>query len=406
MLLAMLAVGCEKNGDDITVVEKFVNPYQSAISRVKLQTPKTIDSRTEWVENVQMITSGQGSSKSYLVRCRGRGNSTWWWSKKWPYLVKLYERESVLGFPKARSWVLMANALDPTMLRNEVSFFMSENFSTLEYTPHLAYVDLYINDDYRGLYQFGEKPRISKSRVNVGDDGFLLEVDGKANEGEITFSVTGMNPINIKDPDVTVGDTNYVYIRDFITELNDIMLSRDAAKERKYLGYIDLYSFADYYLINEIAKNVDGNYYTSCYMNLKRGGLLKMGPVWDFDTMYGNYFFGDAEINGFINATSGYLMGMHWLDVLFQDPDFKTILKEKFQYYYDHRQEIYDFIDEKSTLIKEAIADDNAIWGQLCDRNAPAELVITTYQEKVDSLKQWIEDRFKWLADNLPSRLQ
>ena len=74
--------------------------------------------------------------------------------------------------------------------------------------------------------------------------------------------------------------------------------------------------------------------------------------------------------------------------------------------YYDHRQEIYDFIDEKSTLIKEAIADDNAIWGQLCDRNAPAELVITTYQEKVDSLKQWIEDRFKWLADNLPSRLQ
>ena len=81
--------------------------------------------------------------------------------------------------PKDKSWVLLANFADKTMLRNYLAFYMGR-ISNLDYTPRSHFVELMLNGRYNGTYQLCEKLKISGDRVNVGDDGFLMEIDARA----------------------------------------------------------------------------------------------------------------------------------------------------------------------------------------------------------------------------------
>ena len=158
------------------------------------------------------------------VKIKGRGNSTWAMAKK-PYALKFDEKISLLDEPKDKSWVLLANYADKTSLRNQTAFYMG-SISNLDYTPRFHFVDLMLNGRYNGTYQLGEKIKISKDRVNVGDDGFLLEIDAKAGADEITFYTNHLNhPVNIKDPDVEVDDENYNYIKDYVITAEDALFS-------------------------------------------------------------------------------------------------------------------------------------------------------------------------------------
>jgi len=63
--------------------------------------------------------------------------------------------------------------------------------------------------------------------------------------------------------------------------LNDDFSSDD----RLYIDYIDLNSFIDFFIINEITSNVDG-YRLSTYLHKDRNEKLKMGPIWDLNIGY------------------------------------------------------------------------------------------------------------------------
>lgn len=105
----------------------------------------------------------------------GRGNSTWLAGEKKPYKVKLQTRYSIAGLPAERSYIFLSNPFDNSMLRNEVGFALSR-ISNLEWTPNSAYADVYLNDDYRGTYQITDKVGISETKLNIGNNGYLLEV--------------------------------------------------------------------------------------------------------------------------------------------------------------------------------------------------------------------------------------
>lgn len=144
----------------------------------------SIDSKDVYVDSVSLIFTNQSGDIDYkgYGRIKGRGNSTWTNSPKKPYTIKLYEKASLTGLPKDKSWVLLANYFDPTQLRNSVASFISSKISYLEYTPHYKFVFLTLNNTPCGIYQIGEKLKIGENRVNIGDDGFLLEVDYKYDE--------------------------------------------------------------------------------------------------------------------------------------------------------------------------------------------------------------------------------
>ena len=161
------------------------------------------------------------------LQIKGRGNSTWTrWLKK-PYRLKFYEKVSLLGEHKDRSWVLLANFADKSALRNHTALYLGK-ISNLDYTPSSHFVDLTLNGRYDGTYELCEKIKISNHRVAVGDDGFLLEVDGRApNKADSCFFYVShmTSPISIEEPDVQRGDANYNYAKNFVATADNVLYS-------------------------------------------------------------------------------------------------------------------------------------------------------------------------------------
>lgn len=348
-----------------------------------------VGANIELYEDIAELTDGTPLICDANVK--GRGNSTWDMPKK-PYALKFNEKQSVLGMPQDKSWVLLANYTDKTMLRNFIALYMGQ-ISNLEYTPRFQFCELMLNGRYNGTYLLGEKLKISKSRVNVGDDGFLLEVDGKADDDEITFSMKHANPINIKDPEVEVDDDNYNYIKDFVTNAETALYSTDFTDpENGWQKYMDMESFVDWYLINEITKNNDALMHTSCYMNLKRGEKLKMGPLWDFDISLGNINYnGNQTVDGIWVASS------RWFKQLMKDPAFVARVKERFEFFYSHKDYVINEINTQAQILKYAVEENENKWGTFYTYTWPNNDIWGCYQNEVQCLKIWYLNRLEWL---------
>lgn len=378
----------------------------SGLPVVIINTPNNQDitSKDEYVENTLMSVLQMDIMDEFceLTNMKGRGNSTWGAPKK-PYAIKFDKKKSLMDLPEDKSWVLLANYYDATLLRNDLAFFMGNEISTLDWTPHYQQADLILNGQYKGIYQLGEKVKISKKRVNVGDDGFLLEVDAKADANEVTFKVTHIGqPINIKEPDVVVDGEDYNYIVDYLTNADAVLFSENwLDAEDGYKKYIDMSSFVDWYLINEIAKNNDAIFFTSCYMNLKRGGKLKMGPLWDFDVAFGGYPREPRE-SEFVNLTDGfYIKNVSWFSRMFNDPEFLSLVKERFNVFYSRKQDMLAHIDSKAEVLREKVIEDNILWGAITTKTSTKAEVMTVYQGKIDELKIWLSARLEWLKTNI-----
>lgn len=117
---------------------------------------------------------------SQLDAIRGRGNSTWIGSNKKPYQMKLSKKADLLGTgEKTKTWLLIANAGDPTLLRNTISYKLALYMGSAG-TPSCEPCDLYYNGEYRGSYLLTEKVKVEKNGVNIDD---LDEANEEANEG-------------------------------------------------------------------------------------------------------------------------------------------------------------------------------------------------------------------------------
>lgn len=363
---------------------------------IETENRSEIVSKDEYINATYRIEDS-GSITEGTMRIKGRGNSTWSiLAPKKPYALKLDEKTSLLGEAKDKSWVLLANYFDLTMLRNRLAFYMGY-ISNLDYTAKAHFVEVMLNGKYNGTYQLCEKLKIGKNRVNVGDDGFLMEIDSRApSEGDPYFTVPHLpTVVNVKDPDVTVGDEAFTYAQNYLTVASNALFG-DNFKDPDdgWQKYMDLASFVDFYIINEIAKNGDVcTFYSSCYMNLKRGGKLKMGPIWDNDNSFGKHDNPDMyPIEGW------YLRNTSWYSRLFQDPAFIGELKKRYAYFYSKKDIIMMDINQNAEYLRYAVAENNARWGTLYSTTISFNYnVWGSYQNEVYYLKDWLSQRMDWL---------
>ena len=353
-----------------------------------------VDGRLKLIEDVKTRAAGDVVDK--WVNLKGRGNSSWKFPKK-PYRLKFDEKVSLLDMHKDKSWVLIPNYSDKSMLRNSLAFYMS-SISNLEYTPESHFVELFFNGAYQGTYLLCEKIKISNHRVAVGDDGFLLEIDSRApSEADSHyFEVPHIeNVVDIEDPEDTVGDENYNYVKDFVKKADAVLFGgyfRDPVDG--WQAYLDMDSFVDWYLIQEIGKNLDGLFDTSCYMNLSRGGKLKMGPMWDMDVAFGN--INQANQSCF-RPTGFWIKNIKWYTRLFQDPAFVDRVKERFNYFYRHRNDILANINADAQYLKYSVEENDDKWHLLNTYTWSNYDIWGSYQNEVQSLKEWFNKRMEWL---------
>jgi len=80
------------------------------------------------------------------LEIRGRGNNSWTHPKK-PYRIKMFKKGSLLGLPaKAKSWTLINNYGDKTLMRNMLAFDFSKRLE-MPYTSPAEAVDVVLNGD-------------------------------------------------------------------------------------------------------------------------------------------------------------------------------------------------------------------------------------------------------------------
>ena len=308
---------------------------------------------------------------------------------KFDFVLNFNDRVSLLDEAADTDWELSANRDDKSLIRTQVGLFMG-TISQLNFTPKFHFVDLMLNGRYHGSYRLGERMEVSSSRVNIGFDGYLLKID-ESTTGIYMGYNTLEQPVSIMAPSVMTGDSKYVYIRQFMNAAEEALFSPAFTTENMgWQKYMDIESFVDWYLINEIAKNYDAVFQHNCYMYKKNGEKLKMGPLWDFRKGFGNG--DDSSASGFV------VKNAKWFDRLFQDPAFVAKVKERFTYFYSHKNDILNEINENAKYLKYSAQENNNKWG-IYDSYGPAGMQY--FQKEVDNMKAWLESRMEWLNQEL-----
>ena len=199
---------------------------------------------------------------------RGRGNTTWSWPKK-PYLIKLEKKQGVLGMPKHKRGVLLANFMDRTLMRNLVSMKVA-SLTRLDWTPHCVPVELVLNGVHKGSYLLIEQVRVDKNRVNITEmeptdndgeavtGGYLLELDFHY-DNEVQWvdphgsgnAWSGGIPFGVKYPDEDdLTSQQLTYIKNYIYEAAETIYGENFTDpDNGYAKYIDVDSFIDYWIV-------------------------------------------------------------------------------------------------------------------------------------------------------------
>jgi len=229
------------------------------------------------------------------VGIRGRGNDTWGQPKK-PYRIRFAEKHKMFGLTKAKSWVLLANYRDPTLLMNAAAFELGKRLD-LAYQNNYVHVELFLNNVYVGNYVLTEQVQVNKGRVNIdvgtpgGDDGFLALLDVYTDEAEdYKFTTTSYGiPITFKAPEELADVTLYNNAKNLINAFDAALYNGGAAfpETGGYRDYIDMESFAKFLMANEMVYNGELGHPKSTYMYKDKDGKISMGPLWDFDWAYG-----------------------------------------------------------------------------------------------------------------------
>lgn len=252
---------------------------------------------------MRIYVPGERSNYTGVIEAiNGRGNSTWDDFDKKPYNLKLKNEANLLGMGTAQKWILLANAYDPSHMRNKISYDFADELG-LKYSPDSQWVDLYLNGEYAGLYLLCERNEVHEERVAIPEEGsFLLSVEREArlqeNDRQYILTNAGLAlRTHYADADVDLAGK--------IQSVENAILSEegiDSITGKSWTELIDVESWARKYLMEEFFANTDGGVLSQFYYldGSDSSGKLYAGPVWDFDASQG------AEVSWQIPATDAF----------------------------------------------------------------------------------------------------
>ena len=329
---------------------------------------------------------------------------------------------SLIGLPEENDWVLYAPYSDKSLMRNVLAYQMGN--LTGRWSPHTRYCELYINNEYRGVYVLIEKIKRDNNRVNLatikpvdisGDEltgGYILKID-RPDPGAWISPYKARNdiqnvPISYVDPKYEdLGTQQRNYIKDYITNFEIALRSVNYKDPIKgYRPFVNLGSFVDYYIINEISRNLDGYRLSTFFYKDKdsKGGKLTMGPFWDYDISLGNAnFFNAGSTNGWVvdGLGNGDEYGIpFWWDKLRLDPNFNSQLKIRWNELRSNKFSninLNSIIDSCSNKLNSSQQRNFLKFNILNTFIWPNNYVGGNYSNEITYLKNWVRDRLSWL---------
>lgn len=250
-----------------------------------LSTILTNSKEIKYPSNTLTLTEGDEVNTFDNVELKGRGNSTWGWPKS-PFQIKFDQKVDLFGMGAAKKYILLANFLDKSNLRNDIAFKI-EQMLDMDYALEGQFVELYIDNEYQGLYYLTEKIEIDKNRINLKDElAIIVEVENLHAATEDCYYTKENTCLVIHD--LRSKDNEALAMSSFMEDFNALEQAAKAGDYDTVKDLSDLDSFAKYYLLSEFTVNPDA--YTSSYFFYKNGASDKIhvSPGWDFDQSMGN----------------------------------------------------------------------------------------------------------------------
>lgn len=322
-----------------------------------------ITSKENYV-NATITIDGKGKYENYsgTTQIRGRGNTTWSMPKK-PYRLKLSSKASLFGLSSERDWILLANYLDPTLMLNAVAMKIGRQLN-MPYTNHIIPVNVTLNGSFIGCYNFTEQVEVGASRVAIGDDGLLLELDQYFDEEYKFRSPSYSLPVMIKNPELSSNSEINAVAGQFNQMEN---LLHDASfPNNTYKDQIDIISVADFIIVCLLTDNEELNHPKSTYLHKAPGGKFVMGPIWDFDWAYayegGSHFYTPTRPL-FWMSNNPLSAGTRFFTRFLDDPDFTALLQQRWaDYKAGSLDDLIKFVEEYAMQIESSKNEDYKKW--------------------------------------------
>lgn len=372
------------------------------------------------VNLVDPVTPANNVVNASLEEIKGRGNFTWLLEKK-PYQLKFDTSTSLLGMPKAKTWILLANHADPSLLRNKVALDLAAQIG-IAGSPDARFVDLTINGEFLGNYLLTEKVEVKKNRLDLAHPGgILLELDnsyGKSEEFTFTTTTSGTTFV-LKDAVQKVSTplspelaSSYDSARRHIAAFESALYA-PAADWATISSMIDVDSFLAYYFVLEFSENPDAVTSSVYFWRDGPDDVLHAGPAWDFDIALGLYaseaFGGIPNQDYMMNAGVLRTGGNAWFQELFRHPEFAKRAGEV----YDSRVrpavgESLAKLDTDISALKSSAEANFSRWPGVLDRSSiivGARATPGTWAAGAAALREWVAERAKYLDSKYSARM-
>lgn len=388
--------------------------------------------------------------QAFRVGQKVRGQSSSWMPKK-SFALEVRDPgqtgqsldANLAGFPLANDFVLHASYSDKTLLRNFTAYTLSNRVGV--YAPRVRAIELgsrLLDGDtlpaYQGVYILVEKIKLGKYRVNAD---FLLKVDKVGGQEWYPPGVSTLN-FSSADPDSTqITPDQQNYLISFMQGLEAAAVSPLATdREKGWRKYLEEQTFVDYFLLQELYRNVDG-YRISTYFNLTRGGKLRAGPIWDFDIALGNADYmegynpdnwtwddpGTPQDERALGWMLVYQLPPYWADnepfkpafwmkALLQDPDFRALCRQRWQEWRSGLLSdagIGQVLQAARSRLEPGLDRNYSRWTTLNQQDWPNPWPIPwnakdpnsgpvyTYNDHFEYLQQWLLRRAHWMDSDL-----
>ena len=337
---------------------------------------------------------------------------------------------SLFGMPEENDWVLHGPYSDKTLMRNALAYRLARDMgeSSGHYAPRTRFCELLINGEYQGIYLLAEKIKVDDGRISeeglnedLGGSIQILKVD-KLNSPGTQWWEGNYPPLggDIRIPSYQVHhpkDLNELefwgmvgWTRSVDDRLWEIPFGEGAAQAAS--DFLDIASFIDFFLINEAARNIDGYRLSAHFYRVRQGiGLTEtmvMGPAWDFNLGWGNADYYDGW------RTEGWHLHQRvddnfqipfWWGKLMSDPAFVEAVDQRWT---ELRQDV--FSTERIHGLLDAWVDSLGLsiernfdqWPVIGEYIWPNPFVGDSYEDELDRMRVWIEDRFEWMDQSIP----
>ena len=363
---------------------------------------EVIEKEKNLISNVYIISEdGTDLLATSGTEIRGRGNASWDFPKK-PYRLKFDSKQSPLDAPaSAKKWTLISNYGDKTLMRNILAFEVSRRVGQ-SYTPFCHPVDLVINGEYRGCYQFCDQVEAASGRVEA-KDGYLIEIDAYAYSEDVWFNSNRGTPVTIKHPDEDdITQDQRTFINNYFNQMEAAVFAGNYTDETNgYRKYLDLDSFLRNFIVGEFGGNTDT--YWSVYMYKDAAdGKLYTGPAWDYDLGFENDYRTHPinNLTDYIYCSGGSSAGTFGQVVdriIKDDPRAKQRLVEIWEQACSAGDitELNDFVDETAEILQQSQELNFKRWKIL---NQPVHMnfqALGSYEAEVNTVKDYIEGRLE-----------